>query len=160
MALDRLADLELKGQTNKYYLELKDSLNKYYYEGIIENRNLYVLITKSMNDMNIFKDGVFDVGIILTTEIFDEEVTKLDFDDFKKLNKLNITSIEYSGEYKRNDKNLIKVVEELGNEVNTSFSYLTVVEIPDGSFWKIDDYDGWEKVTYSESEIKVAGDKL
>lgn len=145
MALDRLADLKLEGL-----------LNKYYYEGIIENDNWYVLITKVMNDMDIFKVGVFDVGIILTNEIFNEEVTKLHVDDFEKLDKLMITSAEYSKGYRRADKDLIKVIEELGDKANTSFSYLTLVEIPDGSFWKIDDYDGWETVRYSESEIKVA----
>lgn len=104
--------------------------------------------------MDIFKEMVFDVGIILTNEIFDEEVTKLDFSDFKKLDKLMVTNIEYSKEYRRADEDLIKVIEELGDEANTSFSNLTVVEIPDISFWEIDDYDGWETLRYSQSEIK------
>lgn len=144
MALDRLADLKLGGY-----------LNKYYYKIIIENNNYYALIKKVADDMDIFEEMVFDVGIILTNEIFNEEVTKLHVADFEKLDKLMVTNAEYSKEYRRADKDLIKVIEELGDKANTSFSYLKVVEIPDSSFWEIDNYDGWETLRYSETEIKT-----
>ena len=46
----------------------------------------------------------------------------------------------------REDPILISLVEELGDEVNSSFSSLKVVEIPDELIgnYMIDDYDGWE----------------
>lgn len=49
-------------------------------------------------------------------------------------------------EHYREDPILISLVEELGDEVNSSFSSLKVVEIPDELIgnYMIDDYDGWE----------------
>ncbi len=46
----------------------------------------------------------------------------------------------------RNDPNLVKVVEELGREADTSVSSLKVVEIPDGVEWTIEEYDGFEHI--------------
>lgn len=47
---------------------------------------------------------------------------------------------------KRDDPLLIKVVEELGEFANSSWSRLEVVEIPDGVNWWIDTYDGIETI--------------
>lgn len=41
---------------------------------------------------------------------------------------------------------LVRLVEELGEEANTRFSQLKIVEIPDGIEWTICDYDGLEWV--------------
>jgi hypothetical protein len=46
----------------------------------------------------------------------------------------------------RNDENLVKVVKELGEEANTRFSHLEIVEIPDDVDWEISEYDGMETV--------------
>jgi len=46
----------------------------------------------------------------------------------------------------RNDPLLVQVVEELGEDANTRFSNLKVVEIPDDVAWEIDEYDGYEHV--------------
>jgi len=46
----------------------------------------------------------------------------------------------------RDDPDLVAVVEELGELANTRFSQLKVVEIPDGTEWEIDEYDGMETV--------------
>lgn len=46
----------------------------------------------------------------------------------------------------RIDKDFIKVVKELGSEVNTSVSNIQIVEIPDDVDWEIDEYDGIESV--------------
>ena len=55
---------------------------------------------------------------------------------------------------KRDDPKLIAVVEQLGENAQEGFSHLKIVEIPDGSFWKIEEYDGMEHVEYSASEIR------
>jgi len=49
-------------------------------------------------------------------------------------------------EMKRNDPDLIAAVEALGERANGSFSYLNIVEIPDGVDWIIEEYDGNEWV--------------
>ena len=46
----------------------------------------------------------------------------------------------------RTDKELISVVEELGEKANCRYSKLKIVETPDDVQWEIDDYDGWESV--------------
>lgn len=46
----------------------------------------------------------------------------------------------------RADKNLVKVVEELGEEASGRCAELAVVEIPDGTEYTIEEYDGLEHV--------------
>jgi len=46
----------------------------------------------------------------------------------------------------RSDKDLVSVVEELGELANTRVSNLKIVEIPDGTEYEISDYDGMEHV--------------
>jgi hypothetical protein len=46
----------------------------------------------------------------------------------------------------RNDPLLIQVVEEMSENVNTRFSELKVVEIPNDVEWQIEEYDGAEWV--------------
>lgn len=55
----------------------------------------------------------------------------------------------------RTDPLLIEVIEELGNIANTHLSTLEIFEIPNGSFYEIINYDGYESIIYSESEIKI-----
>ena len=54
-------------------------------------------------------------------------------------------SLEESPE-NRADPNLIKVVEELGEEASGRLSKLKIVEIPDGVEWTIEEHDGNEWV--------------
>ena len=46
----------------------------------------------------------------------------------------------------RTDRDLIKVVEELGEDANTTCSTLRIIEIPDDIDWIIEEYDGMEWV--------------
>lgn len=50
----------------------------------------------------------------------------------------------------RNDKHLIQVVEELGEEANSVFSRLTIVEIKNGRQYKINEYNGYESIEYRD----------
>ena len=47
---------------------------------------------------------------------------------------------------KRDDKDLVAVVQELGVEANSGHSDLKIVEIPEDVKWYIDEYDGIEVV--------------
>ena len=54
----------------------------------------------------------------------------------------------YFSEYnlKRDDPDLVAVVERLGDKANGWAAELAVVEIPDGVSWHIEEYDGREHV--------------
>lgn len=49
-------------------------------------------------------------------------------------------------EISRDDTVLVDIVEELGDTVDTRFSKLTIVEVPDDVRWTIEEYDGMEWV--------------
>ena len=53
---------------------------------------------------------------------------------------------EYGFRNFRSHPDLIKVVEELGEEANGNHAELAVVEIPDDIEYEIDDYDGMESI--------------
>jgi len=46
----------------------------------------------------------------------------------------------------RSDPDLIKVIEELGDEANGGCARIRIVDIPDDVEWEIQDYDGYEWV--------------
>lgn len=57
----------------------------------------------------------------------------------------------------RSDPILIRVVEELGKEANGECADLRIEEIPNGTLYRIDEYDGFEKVmTQSDYRWNVA----
>lgn len=49
--------------------------------------------------------------------------------------------------HKRNDPILVKLVEKMGKKANGIYAELSVVEIPDGIEYKIEEYDGMEWVS-------------
>jgi hypothetical protein len=51
-----------------------------------------------------------------------------------------------SSGYERNDPDLVAAVEELGEKAGGEYSWLRIVEIPDGVSWHIDEYDGNEHI--------------
>jgi len=53
----------------------------------------------------------------------------------------------YDRDIPRDDPDMIKVVEELGEKANGKCASLKVVEIPDGTEWEIEEYDGNEWVS-------------
>ena len=46
----------------------------------------------------------------------------------------------------RNDPRLIECVETLGKKTNGNYASLKVIEIPDGTEWELQEYDGRESV--------------
>ena len=51
---------------------------------------------------------------------------------------------------KRTDKYLVQVVEELGIEANGSYSFLKIVDIDPGRWYRIEEYDGYEYILYRD----------
>ena len=61
------------------------------------------------------------------------------------------------GDVKRDDPVLAQVVEELGEGANSSHAYLNIREIPEGTLYRIEEYDGLETVmTHDEYKWSVA----
>ena len=52
----------------------------------------------------------------------------------------------YEREIERHDPALIQAVEELGSKANGSHAELSVVEIPDGVDYIVEEYDGMEHI--------------
>jgi len=73
---------------------------------------------------------------------------ELDEDGFYKSanERAEKISISYM-DIRRDDSNLIKVVEELGDKANGRYAELQIVEIPDGIKWEIEEYAGLERVS-------------
>jgi hypothetical protein len=57
----------------------------------------------------------------------------------------------------RSDPALVQVVEELGNKASDRYAELTIEDIPAGTLYRIDEYDGFESVmTQDTYDWKVA----
>ena len=63
----------------------------------------------------------------------------------------------WDDEVHRADPILVQVVEELGEGANGGHAYLDIRELPAGTLYRIDEYDGMENViTQDEYEWSVA----
>lgn len=62
----------------------------------------------------------------------------------------------YSGYKNRTDEDLIRVVKELGGKANSRHSNLDFHEIKKGDVYRIEEYDGWEKVVEAYDDWMVA----
>ncbi|WP_171299820.1 hypothetical protein [Enterococcus cecorum] len=133
--LERMIELKTKSAGYK---------NIYCYEFIFDENDgkTHVLISP-FNISNVKE------LFLLTNETFDN-VTKLNYDDFKRLSSYLMKSDIRNYRY---DKDLITVVEELGALASTDLSNLKVVEIPDSCWVLIDVYNGFEQLFYSKSKI-------
>lgn len=132
-ALDRLIELKLESTGYK---------NVYYHQTIYDKDGKR---WERINPIDTYNDKN---SVLLTNEVFNE-VTKLSYDDFKKLDCFNVDSV------KRDDEDLVTVVEEMGWSVGKNFCNPKVVEIPDDCDWIIEKRFGVEFLYYSQSEIKV-----
>jgi hypothetical protein len=71
---------------------------------------------------------------------------------------LEMLSLIYVHDVDRTDTELVKVVEELGNDANDSYGDLYIVEIPleyvDAKAWSIYEYDGIETLVLDHEKVK------
>jgi len=54
--------------------------------------------------------------------------------------------VESERETNRTDRHLIQVVEEMGKKADGGYADLEIGEIPDGTDWYFDEYDGIETI--------------
>ena len=124
---------ELSRKAYELYVK-KKGLELYTYTMTIENNKCKYK----------YSDGS-DFFIVYFTKNFGNNV-EISKEDYEKY----VLSLR---EEAREDKTLIEVVEELGEEASGTFGELEIVEIPDNAFFIIDNYDGIETLYYSKSEI-------
>lgn len=75
----------------------------------------------------------------------------------KALSKIKEVGKIYAREIERDDPDLVRLVEEMGYLVNSSYSDLQIVDLPIGTKYRIDEYDGSERVMQmSDYEWKTA----
>ena len=91
-----------------------------------------------------------NTGLYLPQPKNDGEVI---FDRTLESDNLSQSMISLSGRYwnawiekNRTHPLLIRLVEELGSDVNGKYANLKIVDIPDDVEWEISEYDGWERV--------------
>ena len=82
-----------------------------------------------------------------------EEYERMALDDFVAANETHFSVYDLS----RTDPVLVQVVEELGDAANDLYANLYIVEVPAGTQYRIDEYDGRESVmTIDDYEWSVA----
>lgn len=87
-------------------------------------------------------------GIMSTKEFMAEP----DFEKRKTSNRLYAEkTLDGSREISRHDPALIQVIEELGDRANGHCAELAITELPSGTAYRIDEYDGRESVETNDS---------
>ena len=91
-------------------------------------------------------------GIDEYTRIDDNEPEPSSFMNYsttdlgKTIGNIPYENYWYYRNLERTDKDLVGVIEELGNEASGRYGRIVVIEIPDDVDWEIDDYDGIETI--------------
>lgn len=118
----------------KRYLELKDK-EAYFYKQITYSWEDHGVKLQRVDNLDGLNNELF---IYCTTEDQGEILNDFPSNTF------------HSRYIPRNDKHLVQVVEELGAEASSKVSNLKVVEIENGRWYKIDEYDGYESIEYRD----------
>lgn len=83
----------------------------------------------------------------------EERMNLLSPDRFARSNGLYFSDRDIE----RNDPALAQVVEELGDAANGAHAKLQIADVPEGTLYRIDEYDGYESVmTQDDYEWKIA----
>ncbi|GAA5417952.1 hypothetical protein Pryu01_03030 [Paraliobacillus ryukyuensis] len=125
----KFGGFSLSGKAIEYYAKLKGIENLFHY---VEDIPTKLALKKTANEVD---DNNVIFAYTTTKDFGDEVATNYQSPLFDHL---------YSPEIERNDEDLVKVIEELGEKANTRVSSLKIVEIPDDVEYVIEDYDGVE----------------
>ncbi len=77
-----------------------------------------------------------------------KDVTRISLHDYVEM--LENGKYTFDEDKLRVDKDVIAIVEQLGSAASDNFSNLEIFEIPNGSEYIIDDYDGLEKAIFGK----------
>jgi hypothetical protein len=67
--------------------------------------------------------------------------------EYRKLANIPDSEEFHYYDLNRDDPLLVQVVEKLGESANGGYAELKIILVPDDVVWKIEDYDGMEKVS-------------
>lgn len=124
-------------------------LEVYPYHVKEECRNdFYSDITLTKIDKYYRSEHVFE-RIVYLKKPLENNVVKLKFEEFYS-DAFEEEEYSFDNDELRIDKDAIAIVEQLGLLASDQFSRLEIFEIPDGSEYKIDDYDGLEKAIFGK----------
>lgn len=104
-----------------------------------------ILRYAELKGIKLYKKGSgFNVSFYIVPV---EEFEKVYSVDKKKGNYSDSNKLCFSTySVARNDPTLIRVVEELGEDANGLYAELKIIEIPDGTKYTIEEYDGNEHI--------------
>ena len=85
--------------------------------------------------------GVSRAGLVLLKVMENKHALKEDL-----LDKGHFLDGSYLDDIPRDDKDLVKLVQESSEVASGDHASLAVVEIPDGVSWHVEDYDGQEHI--------------
>lgn len=77
----------------------------------------------------------------------EEQAKPVSPDRYERSNALYLSNRDFE----RNDPILVQVVEELGEKANGRCAKLRIAEVPAGTLYRIDEYDGFESVETKDS---------
>ena len=86
------------------------------------------------------------VDLIAKMKGFDLDGMKYEYGGYISDDRSVNFGYDFNEAKNRSDKHLVEVVEALGKEASGSCADLQMLEIPDGSIYEIDEYDGFESV--------------
>jgi hypothetical protein len=132
----------------KYMAEIQDKscffFKKDYGKGVLSNdRYIPCTIDEAARDI------MFSAFTIKHPDkLFDDEKSwnEMTLEERNKHNKLWESVSLSSRDFNRADPLLVKCIEELGNKANGICAKLAVIEIPDGTKYTIEEYDGFEHI--------------
>jgi hypothetical protein len=104
-----------------------------------------VVINTEFGGFGLSSDAIEKILYLKNIE-WEKQEDEYEYVTYYELGHLDSVDHILQTDWKRQDPDLVSVVEELGKLANARFSDLVVIEIPDNIDWYISCYDGIEHV--------------
>ena len=131
---------------------MKIAINKCYGGFSLSDKAIEMIMKRKGLKCYRYKQTKFNYsdGVDEYTRIDDNEpssfVSYSTIDLGKTIGNIPDENFWYYRNLERTDKDLVSVIEELGNEASGQYGFVKVIDIPDDIDWEIDDYDGIETI--------------
>lgn len=97
--------------------------------------------------------GGFGISVEASREYLRRKGHKWTEDVRSLYTTFNVVGVDhwYGGDLDRTDATLIAIIEEMGDAANGSHANLVIHELPKGTQYLIDEYDGFESIQYRDN---------